>query len=65
MPLAKNHVSDIALAVARLGAARTAELLDVRLVELPRLMEGHGDIPPLNLRRLLDASQAARKPAGG
>ena len=65
MPLAKHHVSDLALAVARLGADKVAELLEVRVVELPRLMEGHGDIPPLNLRRMLEASKAARKPIGG
>ena len=62
---AVDIVRDLALAVARLGAVRVAEILNVRLVELTRLLEGRGDIPPERFQRLREASQAARKPASG
>ena len=38
-----------------------AELLEVRIVDLPELLQGRGDVPPQQFERMREASQAARK----
>ena len=65
MPLARHHVSDIALAVARLGADRTAELLGVRLVDLPDLLQGRGEVDPATFDRMRETTAAVRDLARG
>ena len=65
MPRAVDITKDLALAVVRLGPDRVAELLEVRIIDLPELLQGRGDVPPERHRRLLEASRAAREPAAG
>ena len=65
MPRAVDITKDLALAVARLGADRTAELLGVRVVDLPELLQGEGEVDPVAFERMREATAAVRDIARG